>query len=254
MGISFYSMIFFIFGTLLGSFYNVVGYRLPKKESIVFPPSHCTKCNTKLKVMDLIPIFSYLFLKGKCRNCKEEISILYPFMELLTGFLFFVSYIVFGLTSELIISLIFVSFLVIVFVSDIRYMIIPDEVTVFFLIAIVLADILINGISIWKDLLLDITIPFLFLIFIKTLGDVLFKKDTLGGGDIKLMLVVGALIGWENAIVAVFLGSIIAFPISFFYYFKDKEHILPFGPYLCIGALIISYIGLSAIEIIRLFY
>lgn len=249
-----YSIFFFLIGTIFGSFFNVVGYRLPKKESIAFPPSHCTKCNNKLKTFDLIPILSYLFLGGKCRKCKEEISILYPLMELLTGLLFFTSYMIFGLSIQLIISLLFISFLIIVFVSDIRYMIIPDEVTTFFLIAIVLAIFIINGLGIWKDILLDVFIPFIFLILIKILGDKVFKKETLGGGDIKLMLIIGAFLGWENAIIAVFLGSIIAFPISLVFYFKDKEHMLPFGPYLCTSALIISYLGMSALEIIRLFY
>ena len=82
----------------------------------------------------------------------------------------------------------------------------------------------------------------------------MFKKETLGGGDIKLMLIIGLLLGWANAILSVFIGAFIAFPISIYYYFKDKEHMLPFGPYLCLGALLLHYIGMSAIEIIRLFY
>lgn len=249
-----YSLFFFISGTIFGSFYNVVGYRVPQKKSIVFPPSHCTSCNNRLKPLELIPIFSYLFLGGKCKNCKSEVSIMYPFMELFTGLLFFLSYLVFGLSLELIISLLFVSLSTIVIVSDLRYMIIPNEIIIIFYILILGSRLILNGTYDITNVILDSLLPFLFLYFIKIFGDKLFKKETLGGGDVKLMLIIGLLLGWGNGIISIFIGTFIAFPIAIYYYFKDKEHMLPFGPYLCIGALLIHYIGMSSIEIIRLFY
>ncbi len=249
-----YSLFFFISGTIFGSFYNVVGYRVPQKKSIVFPPSHCTSCNNRLKTLELIPIFSYLFLGGKCKNCKSEVSIMYPFMELFTGLLFFLSYLVFGLSLELIISLLFVSLSTIVIVSDLRYMIIPNEIIIIFYILILGSRLILNGTYDITNVILDSLLPFLFLYFIKIFGDKLFKKETLGGGDVKLMLIIGLLLGWGNGIISIFIGTFIAFPIAIYYYFKDKEHMLPFGPYLCIGALLIHYIGMSSIEIIRLFY
>ena len=128
---------FFLYGIVLGSFFNVVGLRVPKKESIVSPPSHCTVCNRKLGVLDLIPVFSYLFLKGKCRGCGTKISPIYPIIELVTGILFVLSYAMLGFSGELIISILFMSLLVIITVSDIAYMLIPNKVLLPFAIVLV---------------------------------------------------------------------------------------------------------------------
>ena len=106
----------FIIGTVFGSFYNVVGYRIPNNESIVFPGSHCTKCGHELKFYELIPIFSYIFLKGKCHKCHDKISLFYPFFEFLTGLLFALSYVSYGFSLELIIVLTFISMMIIIFI------------------------------------------------------------------------------------------------------------------------------------------
>lgn len=249
-----YSIFFFITGTIFGSFFNVVGYRVPKKESIAFPPSHCTKCKNRLGILELIPIFSYLFLGGKCKHCKKEISIMYPYIELFTGLLFFLSYIVFGLNIKLLYSLMLVSLSSIVLVSDFKYMIIPNEFIIVFYILAFIFRLLINGFSNIPIMLIDSIIPFLFLYLIKIFGDKIFKKETLGGGDIKLMLILGLFLEWDNSIISIFLGTFIAFPIAIYYYLKNKEHMLPFGPYLCLGALLIHYIDMTSIEILRLFY
>lgn len=254
MIISLYSAFFFVIGIIFGSFFNVVGYRVPKKESIIFPHSHCTKCKNKLGLFELIPIFSYIFLGGKCKYCKAEISVVYPLIELLTGLLFFVSYLKFSLSLNLLLSLLFVSLSIIVIVSDVRYMIIPNEFIIIFYILILIVRIIMVGYIDVVKILLDSLIPFMTLYIIKLFGDKLFKKETLGGGDIKLMLIVGILLGWGNGILTIFLGTFLAFPIALYYYFKDKKNMLPFGPFLSIGALSLHYIGLSAIEIIRLFY
>ena len=123
-----YMTLFFIYGIVFGSFFNVVGLRVPKKESIVSPPSHCTACHRKLGILDLIPVFSYLFLHGKCRGCDAKISPIYPFMEFVTGVLFMLAYVMLGFSWELTVALIFISLLVIITVSDIAYMLIPDKV------------------------------------------------------------------------------------------------------------------------------
>ena len=99
--------IIFIFGMVIGSFFNVLGYRLPKKESIVFPSSHCPNCKHKLNFRDLFPVLSYLFLKGKCRYCKIKISPIYPLIELITGILFVISYLIFGISIDFIIAIVF---------------------------------------------------------------------------------------------------------------------------------------------------
>src|SRR5690606_12164677 len=119
---------FYLFGLVFGSFFNVVGLRVPKKESIAFPPSHCTSCDRRLTALDLVPVFSFLFLKGKCRGCGERIHWVYPLMEFIAAGLFALSFWHFGFTPELIIAILFVSMLVIITVSDIAYMLIPDKV------------------------------------------------------------------------------------------------------------------------------
>ena len=119
-----------MFGLVLGSFYNVLGYRLPKKESIVFPSSHCPNCNHQLKFWDLIPVLSYIFLKGKCHYCKKKISIIDPIIELATAILFVISYYIFGFSMNFFIALIFSSICIITISSDVRYMIIEDSVLI----------------------------------------------------------------------------------------------------------------------------
>ncbi len=123
----------FLFGMVFGSFFNVVGLRVPLKMSISYPPSHCTHCMHRLSALDLIPVFSYVFLKGKCRYCGEKVSPIYMVTELFTGILFAFAYWMIGFTPELIVALLFISLLAIIVVSDIAYMIIPDKVLLFFL-------------------------------------------------------------------------------------------------------------------------
>src|SRR5690606_1306850 len=126
--IAVYSVFASVFGLVFGSFYNVVGLRVPKNESIAYPPSHCTNCDRRLTALDLVPVFSYLFLRGKCRSCGASIHWVYPLMEAITAVLFTAVFLKFGFTPELIVGLLFVSMLVIITVSDIAYMLIPDKV------------------------------------------------------------------------------------------------------------------------------
>ena len=126
----YYSIVIFVFGLVLGSFYTVVGERLPNNESIVKPPSHCPNCGHVLKFYELIPVLSFIFLKGKCLKCKNRIPILSTLIEILTGILFVIAYIKFNISIEFFIALIFISMLIIVIVSDIKYMLICDEVLI----------------------------------------------------------------------------------------------------------------------------
>ncbi len=235
----YYSIVFFIFGITLGSFYNVVGYRLPKEESLVYPSSHCTKCGHKLTPLELIPVFSFLFLRGKCHNCGDKISWFYPIFEFITGVLFVLAYLSFGFSYKLVIALIFISMLVIIVVSDYHYMIIPDEVLIVALILIGITTFIGGGIKLLGSCLLNGIISFGIMYLIKLLGDFIFKKESMGGGDIKLMFVIGFVLNYKLAIVSIFLGSIIGLPISLITYHKNKENIIPFGPYLSLGAVII---------------
>ena len=132
---------FFILGLLFGSFFNVVGLRIPKNMSIVFPNSHCDHCQRELSWFENIPVLSWLFLRGRCRTCDARISPLYPVMELATGLLFAFTYYKHGLGPNLLIGILFVSLLVIITVSDLAYMIIPDPVLLVFLIIFVVLRI-----------------------------------------------------------------------------------------------------------------
>lgn len=235
----YYTITLFIFGLLFGSFFNVVGYRLPKGESIAFPPSHCPNCNHRLTPLELIPVFSFLFQKGKCKSCGMKISWFYAFFELLTGILFATSYIIFGLSISLAIALLFISMLIIIVISDYHYMIIPDEVLIFFGLGIIGLTFLSNPGAEVLSKLLDGVIAFSGMLALKLFGDFIFKKESMGGGDIKLMFILGFVLGWETSILLVFLASFIGLPISIVILYIKKEHEVPFGPFLSLSAIIL---------------
>ena len=237
----YYLVVFFILGSRMGSFYQVIGERLPKGESIVFPKySYCPNCMKRLKWYELIPIFSYLIQRGKCRTCKSEIPILYVFIEIINGLLFTVCYLSFGFTYDLLIGLILVSFFIIVIVSDLTYMIIPDEVTLTCAILIAIVKFLDLGI---KGGLLSLgygLLTFSVMYLIMLFGNFLFKKETLGGADIKLMFLSGLVLHPVIGIIVIFVASCIALPVSLIIYMTDKEHIIPFGPFLA-AAMVLMY-------------
>lgn len=232
---------FFIIGTIFGSFYNVVGYRIPKGESIVYPPSHCTKCKHKLGPFELIPILSYIFLGGKCKNCKDKISCFYPIFEFISGLLFALSYIIFGLSLNCLFAIVFISMLLIIIISDYQTMIIPDSILIVFGILLVLIKYFIVGYPSILYSLLDGVIAFVFMLLLKLLGDFLFKKESMGGGDIKLMFIFGVVFGYIISIFSVFLAAIIGLPISLILLKKNKSHEIPFGPFLAIAAIIMLF-------------
>ncbi len=244
-----YYLAFFLFGLCFGSFYNVVGMRVPKGESINKPGSHCFTCGHRLKWYELIPILSFIIQKGRCRECHTKLSYLYPFTELATAILFVVSYHSFGFTYELLIALILCSLLMLVIVSDLSYLIIPDSFIIIAAILIIIVRLIFEGIT---GALIAIgygIISFGLMYLIMTLGNVLFKKESMGGGDVKLMFIVGLALDPFLAIVVIFLASIIALPVSFFLLLKNKEHVIPFGPFITLGLLIVFFTKLDIIDI-----
>ncbi len=250
-----YTIYFFILGIVFGSFFNVVGYRLPKEQSIVNPPSHCPKCNHKLKFLELIPIFSFLIQGGKCRNCKQKISWFYTIFELLTGVLFALAYLRFGISNELITALVFISMSIIIIISDYQTFIIPDEILVFagcFFLTFILVN---SGVDQFLISLLSGIISFLIMYALKKVGDLSFKKESMGGGDLKLMFIFGIVFGYQLSIVVLFLASIIGLPISIIILKIKKTNIIPFGPFLCIAALILLFFNFNFNDLINyLFY
>lgn len=250
----YYTIVSFIFGITLGSFYNVVGYRLPREQSLITPSSHCTSCNHKLGIMDLFPVFSFLFLGGKCRYCKQKISWFYPFFEFMTGLLFAISYIVFGATVEFFIAITFISMLLIIIISDYQTMIIPDELLIVCGIILIILIGINKGFTDLCFSILDGIIAFAIMYLIKKLGDLLFKKESMGGGDIKLMFIFGLVLRLPMTLVSIFLASFIGLPISLFILYKKKEHEIPFGPFLAVAAIIIMLTQLNLDKLIEILY
>lgn len=246
-----YLIIFFIFGSVMGSFYHVLATRLSNGLSIVKPASHCEKCKHKLKWYELIPIISYLIQGGKCRNCKEKLPISYLLMELCTGILFAVCYHVFDTPLEIAISIIFVSSLVIIIISDIEYMIILDEVLIFAIASIIVLYIIDIGFYETSIKILCGAGSFLTMLLIKKIGDSIFKQESLGGGDIKLMFLIGLVIGYEMSICNIFFATFIAFPIALFLLIAKKDNIIPFGPFLSMSAIILYIWGLNFTDVIN---
>lgn len=232
---------FFLLGTIFGSFYNVVGSRLPKGESIIRPASHCTICNHKLGPLELIPILSYLIQGGRCRHCKNKISPSYLGFELFCGALFLISYLVFGFSYELILSLTFVSMLDIIIVSDLEQMIIPDSVLIIFGLLIVIEKCYINGVDSILPTLGSGLIAFAVMFGLKIFGDIIFKQESMGGGDIKLLGIFGLMLGWSNALITIIVAAFIGLPISLIAINFKKTHIVPFGPFLSLGALVVLF-------------
>lgn len=231
----------------------VVADRVPKGESIVFPPSHCNFCNHRLSPLELIPIFSFIIQKGKCKNCHVKLSILYPLFEFTCGILFALSYISFGFSLELIIALTFISMIMIIVLSDIEYMIIPDSVLITTTIILSIEVIFINGFKVFGMNILNGLIAFCFMYLLRLFGNFLFKQDSMGGGDIKLMFIFGFVLGFDMAICSVFLASIIGLPISLILLKIKKNHVIPFGPFLSIAAIIILLLKLDFQTILLLY-
>lgn len=249
---TFILIIFFIIGAIMGSFYHVVATRISNDESIVTPGSHCPKCNYFLKWYENIPIISYLLLKGKCKQCHSKIPISYLVVEIVTGLLFTVCYHSFDFTMELLIALVFTSSLIIVIISDIEYMIILDEVLLASTLIIILIYIIGFGIEQAAYHIYAGIGAFLAMYTIKILGDKAFKKESLGGGDIKLMFLFGLVLGFPMSICTIFLATFIAFPIAIIILFSNKENIIPFGPFLSMAAILIMVSKLNLTDILEM--
>jgi len=240
-----YVVLFFIYGIVFGSFFNVVGLRVPKKDSIVSPPSHCTTCQRKLVVLDLIPVFSYIFLKGKCRGCDAKISPIYPFMEFMTGVLFALSYFLLGFSLELVVALLFMSLLIIITVSDIAYMLIPDKVLLPFAIVLLIMR-LFSPLTPWWDSLLGALVGFGVLLLIAYVS-----KGGMGGGDIKLFFVLGIVLGTVQTLLTLFLAAFIGSIVGVIILKKSgkgRKTPIPFGPSISIAAVIAYFWGANLIE------
>ena len=241
-----YTVYFFILGAIFGSFYNVVGLRVPKKQSIVQPRSHCTSCKKNLTGIELIPVFSYLFLKGKCRGCGAKFSPMYMFTELITAFLFAASYFYFGFTAELFVALLFVSLLLCITVSDIAYMLIPDKILIFFLPFLILGRF-ISPLSPWWDSIVAAILGFGLLFFIA-----IVSKGGMGGGDIKLFFLIGLVLGTLNTLLTLFIAAVIGMIVGIIVLTargQGRKTLIPFGPSIALAAIIVYFYGDAIVDL-----
>lgn len=249
----YYICIFFIFGIIFGSFFNVCIYRIPNKQSISNPPSHCYNCKTRLKPLDLIPVLSWTFLGGKCRYCKQKISPRYALVELLTGILFVLVYKVYGLNTITLYYLLLVSLLVIITFIDIDHYIIPDGLIIFGTIGAMAFNILIQGIGLKESLLGGLICGGGTLVLIYII-ELIVKKEVMGGGDIKLFGMVGLFLGIKYGILtvllSVYLGAIYGIFAIIYNRLKNKDYssMIPYGPFISLGALITVLCGTNIID------
>ncbi|MBQ6477078.1 MAG: prepilin peptidase [Bacilli bacterium] len=243
--------IFFILGTCFGSFYTVVATHLVKDEPFLTTRSKCDNCSHPLSLLDMIPILSYIFLRGKCRYCHTKIDPLSTYMEIFSGILFTTAYYVFGPTYELFMALGIISLLLIVIITDVSSLIIPDELLIFMSLYFTIFDLLNIGIFGTLKAIGDGIILFLIMYFIMLIGNFIFKKESLGGGDIKMMFIFGHILGILAGIFSIFLGSIIALPISIMFLVKEKEHVIPFGPFLLIALTLMYFTGINSETILN---
>ncbi|WP_313801059.1 prepilin peptidase [Cytobacillus sp.] len=231
----FIDILFIIFTLILGSFFNVVAIRLLKKESVVFPPSHCPHCSHRLSILDLFPVLSYLFLKGKCRYCKTAISPLYPFGELLTAVSLFYIYKTIGISIEIIPAFILTILLIISVLTDIREHLILDKVTLPLLGLLVISRMFIGSEPFWYYLLGGL-VGFSLLLFIA-----IISKGGMGGGDIKLYAAIGVTLGPSLTALSLVLASFAGAIGGLFLMMTGKVkrgQPVAFGPSIFIGTII----------------
>ena len=233
----------FLFGIVIGSFLNVCIYRIPMKESIVFPHSHCMTCGYQLRWYDLVPLFSFLFLRGRCRKCHTKLSLQYPLVEGMNGALYVIVFLANGWNYMSVVYCLLTSALIVLSVLDFRTMEIADGINLFVLLLGIAATLL--DIGAWKDHVIGMfsVSVFLLIIYLVTVG------RGIGGGDIKLMFGAGLLLGWKGAVLAFFLGCIIGSVIHLIRMaVSHAEHRLALGPYLSVGIWITALWGTPMID------
>ena len=239
-----------IFGAMVGSFLNVCICRLPKEESIVWPGSHCPHCQKPIRFYDNIPLLSYFLLKGKCRYCGRPISIQYPLVEGITALSSLFLIMRFGVSFSFLFYFAFIAALIVITVIDLYHQIIPDVISLPGIGVGLLASLLVHEITFWNSLI-GILLGGGSLFLVATLYQWLFKREGMGGGDVKLLAMIGAFLGWKAVILTILLSSLIGSITGIFIMVlkgKDSKYAIPFGPFLSLGAVISLFYGESLIR------
>lgn len=241
----------FVAGLALGSFLNVLIYRLPRHLKFVWGRSFCPHCQAPIAFYDNIPLISFLILAGKCRRCGKPISWRYPLVEFLNGaaYLFFLWK--FGVTVEFAVFSLLASALIVILFIDLEFQVIPDVITLPGLVVGLGLSFLPGGLTIWESFL-GLLVGGGGLYMVAVLGDRLFKRESLGGGDIKMAAMLGAFLGWQKIIfiffTSAFLGLIISLVVMLFSKKIRETRMVPFGPFIAVAAIIAIIYGQQIIE------
>ncbi|NLD36669.1 MAG: prepilin peptidase [Desulfatiglans sp.] len=244
----------FVFGLTIGSFLNVCIYRLPLKRSIVTPPSACPSCGYRIRFYDNIPVLSYLMLWGRCRKCGTHISLIYPAVELATGLISMALLVKYNILNsnfpEFFIYLIFISALICIGFIDLEHQIIPDVISIPGIIAGLFFSLVISHIP-WMDSLIGILAGGGILYLVAILFELITKKEGMGGGDVKLLAMIGAFLGWKAIPFVILVSSLTGSIIGGAALMMSKKGIrtkIPFGPFLALGAVLYVFFGKEIIN------
>lgn len=236
-----------ILGLCVGSFLNVVIYRIPNNMNLAYPASHCPKCQEKIKWYDNIPVLSYIFLGGKCRHCKEKITVRYLLVEVLNALLWLLSAYVFWKESAVysIVIMLVSSVLICITFIDIEHLIIYDRFQIMLLILAIIAIFFDKRVNL-DSKLIGFIFGALFFMIMHVGAKVVLKKDGLGGGDVKLAAICGLLLGFDRGFVAIIIASVMGSVVLLIVnrIRKDKKsQEYPFAPFIVLGVMISLYIG-----------
>ena len=243
-------MLIFLFGLAIGSFLNVCIYRMPRNESIVSPGSRCVSCKKPIPWYDNIPLLSYVLLRGRCRSCRAKISPRYFFVELISALCFLILFMHFRFGYIFWIYSLLASGLIVIAFIDLEFQVIPDSISIAGIFAGLLLSIIFPGVQgafIWKRAFLNSISGVLIgggLIYLTgVLGQLAFKKESMGGGDVKLMAMLGAFLGWKMAVLIFFLAPFFGAPVGIYVKFIKKEDIIPYGPYISLAGFVVMVWG-----------
>jgi leader peptidase (prepilin peptidase) / N-methyltransferase len=234
-----------LFGATIGSFLNVCICRLPKEESIVTPGSHCPQCGKPIRWYDNLPLVSFLLLRGKCRHCHGSISVQYPLVEAITALLSLLLFIRFGPSWDYVVYFAFTAALVVITVIDLHHQIIPDVISLPGIAVGLLASWILPSTTVVNSLL-GLLLGGGSLFLVATVYEWLFKREGMGGGDVKLLAMIGAFLGWKAVILTVLFSSLIGSIVGIaviLWKGRDFKYAIPFGPFLSAGALIALFYG-----------
>ena len=240
----------FAFGSCLGSFLNVCIYRMPREQSIVHPRSRCTKCEHPIAWFDNLPIMSFLWLRGACRHCRRPISWRYPIVEALTGAATVEVVSRFGISAVAVVYLAFICGLIVSSFIDLEFQIIPDEISVGGLVLGLLLSFMLPTLhgteSRWLALgrsAIGLVVGGGLLYGTGLIGDFVFRKESMGGGDVKLLAMAGSILGWKLVALTFFIAPVFALIPGLFVLLMRRSHVIPYGPFLSIGLLVSLFAG-----------